>query len=319
MRELIIGIDGGGTKTNLVAIDIRDGQIAAAASCGSIHISTMGEGIARENLERGINGLGLERDDHILAVAIGDPAMDDSDHDSPETPLSFAAKKLSGTDKVFVKSDVFMAMYAAFGGEPGAFLVSGTGSMGIALAEPYRHGGTNRYLTVGGWGMPVTDPGSGFDIALKGIQAAFHAFDGTSGDTQLCRALLDFGGTDTPRQLIPWFNSGTRTRGEIARFAQCVDECARLDDAAAVSILHSAGHSLAQYALVLLKQLPRRRIGIYGSVLLENRTVYKIFEQDVLSVFPDARICCPRIPPEYGAVLFACDALQTDRRSWPWK
>ena len=60
-------------------------------------------------------------------------------------------------------------------------IIAGTGSMGLALAEPYHHGGSNRYLTVGGWANPTSDPGSGFDIATQGIQAAFHAFDGIAG------------------------------------------------------------------------------------------------------------------------------------------
>lgn len=46
MRELIIGIDGGGTKTNLVAVDIQTGLIAATSTVGSIHISTQGEAAA---------------------------------------------------------------------------------------------------------------------------------------------------------------------------------------------------------------------------------------------------------------------------------
>ena len=41
MRRLIVGIDGGGTKTNLVAVDIKTGSVVSTASSGSIHFSTM--------------------------------------------------------------------------------------------------------------------------------------------------------------------------------------------------------------------------------------------------------------------------------------
>lgn len=319
MRELIIGIDGGGTKTNLIAMDIQTGLIAASTSTGSIHIFTMGETTALRNLELGIAGLQLGNEDHVVAVAIGDPAIDDCDDDNPDTPLAAAAADLCGSCKVFIKSDVFVAMYAFFGGEPGAFLVSGTGSMGIALTEAYHHSGTNAYFTVGGWAMPTTDPGSGFDIAIQGIQAAVHAFDGVADYTELCDALLEFGQMDSPRQLIPWFNNGSLTRGQIAQFAQYVDECAQCGDAASVAILESAGHSLAQYALRLLRCLAQPRVGIYGSVLLHNQTVYRTFERDVLSAIPDAQILYPTRAPEYGAVMFAADALQIDRRLWTWK
>lgn len=319
MRELIIGMDGGGTKTNLVAIDIQTGNVAASSRAGSIHISTMGETVALRNLELGIAGLQLSKQDHIVAVAIGDPAIDDCDNDSPGCSLASTAADLCGGCKVFIKSDVFMAMYACTGGEPGAFLISGTGSMGVALTEPYHHGGSNLYMTVGGWAMPTTDPGSGFDIATQGIQAAFHAFDGVSEHTLLCDALLTFGNADNPRALIPLFNDGSMTRGKIAQFARSVDACAQRGDSAAIAILESAGHILGKYALRMLRCLSQPRIGIYGSVLLHNQTVYDTFQKDVLTELPHTQILRPTKAPEFGAVMFAADALKIDRRSWKWK
>lgn len=152
MRELIIGIDGGGTKTNLVAVDIQTGLIAATSTVGSIHISTQGEAAALRHLELGIAELGLGSADRVAAVSIGDPAIDDCDGDKPDSVLAASAAALCRCPKVFVKSDVFMAMYAFSGGAPGAFLISGTGSMGIALTSAYRHGGTNPQLMVGGLG-----------------------------------------------------------------------------------------------------------------------------------------------------------------------
>lgn len=51
MRDLIIGIDGGGTKTNYMAVDIQTGDIVSTSSSGSIHVFTMGEDTALQNLE----------------------------------------------------------------------------------------------------------------------------------------------------------------------------------------------------------------------------------------------------------------------------
>lgn len=319
MRRLIVGIDGGGTKTNLVAVDIKTGSVVSTASSGSIHFSTMGEATALHNLELGIAALQLCDADQVVAVSIGDPAIDDCDNDTPITSLSATAGNCCRCDKVFTKGDVFMAMYSCSGGRSGAFLIAGTGSMGIALTEPYHHGGVNRYLNVGGWAMPTTDPGSGYDIAIQGIQAAFHAFDGVGKHTELTNALLAFAKVDEPRQLIPLFNGGAFTRGQIAQFAQSVDACAQQGDAISISILEAAGHILSQYAIQLMRNLPQPRVGIYGSVLLRNRIVYSTFENEVLTAIPAAQIVFPTLAPEYGAVMFAADALQIDRRLWSWK
>lgn len=106
MRELIIGIDGGGTKTNLVAVDIQTGLIAATSTVGSIHISTQGEAAALRHLELGIAELGLGSADRVAAVSIGDPAIDDCDGDTPDSVLAASAAALCRCPKVFVKSDV---------------------------------------------------------------------------------------------------------------------------------------------------------------------------------------------------------------------
>ena len=319
MRDLIIGIDGGGTKTNYMAVDIRTGDIVSTSSSGSIHVFTMGEDTALQNLESGFRGLHLNDEDRVIAISIGDPAIDDCEDDALVTPLTTAAAYSYKSAKVFTKGDVFMAMYSFSGGEPGAFLVSGTGSMGVAMTEPYHHGGVNRCQNVGGWALPTSDPGSGYDIALQGIQAAFHAFDGVGEETELTGALLAFGKAETPRDLIPIFNDGNLTRGEIAQFAKQVAACADHGDAVSISILEAAGRILAKYAIRLMQWLPQPRIGIYGSVLLHNSIVYRIFEAEVLAVIPDAQIVRPARPPEYGAVMFAADALHIDRRQWIWK
>ncbi len=119
--------------------------------------------------------------------------------------------------------------------------------------------------------------------------------------------------------MIPIFNGNYLTRGDIAQFARSVDACAKEGDATAIAILESAGHSLAQYAVRLLCSLPQPQIGIYGGVLLHNQKVYSTFENDVLTVIPNAQILHLTNPPEYGAVLFAADGLGIERDAWTWK
>ena len=70
MRDLIIGIDGGGTKTNYMALDIRTGDIVSTSSSGSIHVFTMGEDTALQNLESGFCGLHLNDEDRVIAISI---------------------------------------------------------------------------------------------------------------------------------------------------------------------------------------------------------------------------------------------------------
>lgn len=311
MREMIIGVDGGGTKTNVVALDAANGKEVARATAGSINVNFGGMENAVANIKAALDGLMLDPADKILALAIGDPALDDSE---AEDGAKFRSRvnDLVGKDvQCFSKSDVFMALYGFTGGEPGALLVAGTGSMGVGLKESYRHGIFNPVLTVGGWGNPTTDPGSGNDIAIRGLCAAMDAFDGIGLKTLLCEKALDFYGVKEPRALAFVMNDETMTRSRIAAFAKCVAECAEEGDDISNGILNSAGTVLGKYACSLLEKIggKNQRIGVYGSVLINNKQVYRIFAETIKNQFPNAQIGIPTQPPEYGAARFAADAL----------
>ena len=313
MRELILGADGGGTKTKLVAVDARTGAEVAKAIAGSIHVHIMGMETAVANMQTAIRGLRLSRDDRILALGIGDPALDDRGEDTKEPfRQQLLSRGVCPAETVCVtKSDVFMALYAFSGGKPAALIAAGTGSMGVAFQKPYRHGGKNAILTVGGWGLPANDPGSAYDIAVRGIAAAMDAFDGIAPPTMLCEAALRFFGAASPRAMIDVFNGDPLPRNEIAAFAREVDACALSGDRIAADILMAAGEALGKYAICLLRGIdtPSRRIGIYGSVLLHNQSVREAFACTVQTVFPNTAVCVPEKPPEYGAVAFAAHAL----------
>lgn len=311
MRKVIIGVDGGGTKTNLVAIDAVSGAVFATATGGSIHAYALGADTAAANLQAAIDSLKLAPDDRITALAVGDPAIDDC-ADIEETLLYRALRKrhVYSETAYFSKSDVFMALYGLSGGSPAALIVAGTGSMGIGLKRPYVHGVHNEVLTVGGWGDPTTDPGSGYNIAVNGIRAAIDAFDGVAPETALCQEVQNFFGADSPRALIDVFNGAGLTKGEVAAFARQVDAAALDGDSVAAKILADAGHALGRYGLSLLRQMGDAPpcLGIYGSVLLHSKGVQKAFFDTVLAVRPDAEIRMPELPPEYGAARYAADA-----------
>lgn len=315
MRNILIGVDGGGTKTNFIAIDANNGQAIATASAGSIHVGTMGLETAISNLKEGINALRLSREDTVLALSIGDPAIDDTTPLAGESLREIGRQLLGEGGRCFSKSDVFMALYAFSLGTPAALLVAGTGSMGVGMKTPYQHGTDNTVFTVGGWGDPTCDPGSGYWIAVNGICAAINAFDGIAPQTALCQRILPFFGVTEPRKLIDIFNGDT-PRNQIAAFSKEVDICAQEGDAVSLEILEKAGALLARYACQLLKGMENPKIGVYGSVLLCSEIVRQVFEQQVKIAYPTVKIEKPNLPPEYGAAVYGADALGIDRRNW---
>ena len=313
MRQILIGADGGGTKTTLLAVDAATGRTVATATGGSIHALSLGTAVALQNLKDTLAALALPPEDHILALSIGDPAIDDGDPHAgdPFCEAVRASGMLPADTVILSKSDVFMALYGFTLGAPGALLIAGTGSMGIAMDE------NKKVSTIGGWCEPTTDPGSGHFIGVEGIKAALSAFDGIAPATLLTDKLLAFFGCSEPRDLIGHLNSPDTTRTRLASFSREVAEAASAGDPVAGEILQRAGDVLARYGVALLDRIaPARNLGIYGSVLIRNAQVRHIFEENVHIVHPDAVIALPKYPPEYGAVRYAADTLQIHTNNW---
>ena len=307
--DVIIGVDGGGTKTNLVALNAATGAEVARATTGSINVYFGGLDQAAANMRQALDALALGEDDRVIAVGVGDPALDDSCLAEGQALREKIGALVPGA-VCLSKSDVFMALYAFTGGAPGALMVAGTGSMGVGMKAHYRFDGENPLLTVGGWGNPTTDPGSGNDIGTRGICAALDAFDGIGPETALCRAAMDFYGAAEPRQLVAILNGEDMTRSRIAAFSRQVARCAETGDPVSKAILESAGRTLGSYACSMLRQICGAvPVGAYGSVLVNNGEVRRIFTETIQKEFPLAQVSIPRQPPEYGAARFAAHSL----------
>lgn len=307
--SVIIGADGGGTKTNFMAIDTATGKLLAESTAEGSNRYALGMEETVRRLMAGIRALKLPPSLPIAAFSFGDPAMDDSDPADGEELRQRLSQALSAP--VFSKSDVFMALFALTQGSPGALLIAGTGSMGVALTQAWDPAHPLAPLTVGGWGYPSTDSGSGYSIAVKGITAAFDAFDRVAPATALCQEVLEEFGCSHPRRLIDRFNSQSLSKSQIAAFARRVDACAQQGDETAKAILSDAACRLSAYAIAMLKELPenQRHLGLFGSVLLNNRSIRQSLREQVLKHYPDARIEIPAMPPQWGAAQYALQAI----------
>ena len=314
MGRIVVGVDGGGTRTRIAALDVSTNKTVSFSECGSIHTLDHGVGEAAKRLEGGIAALGLSPSDEIAAIAVGDPALDDSDPGAGE-PFRSALRDIFGSGcRVYSTSDVFMALYAFSRGKPAALIVSGTGSMGAALIGDLDFKTAPRVVTVGGWGEPSRDPGSGYRVGVDSVSAALDAFDGVGEPTSLCEAALAYFGAASPRDLVGIFNPDPPPRAFIAGFARETERRALAGDAVALRTLKRAGEALGNYAVSLLKRLDPGglRLGCYGGLVTNCGIVRDAMEARVRESFPGVSVSVPDIPAHIGAALFAADALESE-------
>ncbi|MDF2384404.1 hypothetical protein JMG10_23230 [Nostoc ellipsosporum NOK] len=134
-------------------------------------------------------------------------------------------------------TDAAIANLGAHAGVEGATLIIGTGS----VAE-VRVGTTS--FTIGGYGFPISDEGSGAALGLSAMRHALRALDGRSEVTPLSHAVTAGFGHDTARA-VAWMDAATPK--DYAAFAPLVMDYAENNDAIARSIVEDAAQHIERF------------------------------------------------------------------------
>ena len=254
-----IGIDGGGsgTRARLVAADGR----------------TLGEG------HSGASGLsqGIAQAWHHIGQAVQQAVqasgLSGSNAPTPANTglglgLAGANNRLlhaqcmqanPGYQELRLASDGHTTLLGAHGGAAGAVIAVGTGSVGLArLAD-------GQIRSVGGWGFPSGDDGSGALLGLRAMNWTQQVQDGIRANGPMAQAVLQAtGGQRTA--MLEWCCAAGQNR--FASLAPLVFDCAGHDPAAA-ALLMEAVQCVERMALALdpTQALPLALMGGIGRLL----------------------------------------------------
>ena len=312
---LFLGIDGGGSRTQVYLGDER-GRILAKAVAGPSNPLKVGIeaskkellGAARAVLQRVSSAAARDasqlvdarrgRRHHkplLVAVCAGVAGVDRT---AVSRPLLAWLRKAIPARHHLLATDAAIALHAALGTAAGMIVVSGTGS--IAYARNHR----GQTLRAGGWGASFDDLGSGYDLGRKAIMAALRDFDGRGERTLLtpsiCRALKLTDITQiVPKNLDPQ---------QVAALFPLVLEAARQGDRVARHLLAEAACELAQLALALARRLGlRRKIAVVcaGGVFRSSPALRRSFARYVHRRMPSARVRLLQREPVEGALAMA--------------
>jgi N-acetylglucosamine kinase-like BadF-type ATPase len=241
---LVLGIDGGGTRTRAAIVD-GERQLAYAEG-GSIKRLRVGAEAAEENLrallaevyaQAGVKCL------HAASVGVASASMPGV----PEWILEILHAQ--GVAHAEVVGDEVIALDAAFRGGPGILQIAGTGSNCIGRAPD----GSRE--TAGGWSSRLGDEGSGYWIGLHAIRRALHALD-REEPTKILQRVGEIWGTPALADLI---NLGDSTPGpDFAALAPAIYELALGGDAVAVGVLRQAAADLIESVLLVRAKLRRK-------------------------------------------------------------
>jgi len=291
--ELLCGIDGGGTTTTVVVSDL-EGRMLHSFQCGTINHYGAGIPPVREQFAALATELTTLCNCLPGTIFIGNSALDGLADDALVRELTGGVFDPS---KVVFNSDVYIALLSFTMGEPGAVLISGTGSMACGIDA----GGN--FHTAGGWGQVLGDEGSGYHLALNGIKAALCAHDGLSESTLLIDRVMKYFDLKKMSELIDKVYNPPVEKSVIAAFAPEVDKAAGEGDVVALQLLDSEAEWLYKLALAITRKCRTSELGYYGSVLRLNDRIRS--RLSALLSKQDISLQIPRFKPEIGALIGA--------------
>ena len=291
--KLLCGIDGGGTTTKVVVCNI-EGQVMESFQTGTINHYGAGIPKARENFASIADKLLAEFDCLPGTIFVGNSALDGLAEDSLVQEVTNNVFK---TSKVVFHSDVYIALLSFTMGNPGAVLISGTGSMACGIDA----GGV--YRTAGGWGQVLGDEGSGYHMALKGIKAALRAYDGLGEPTQLSASVMKFFDLEQMPDIIDKIYNPPVEKSVIAAFAIEVDIAAEQGDKVALDIIENEAKWLYKLAIAITSKCLTQNLGYFGSVLNHNEKIRS--KLSALLAKQNIKLQIPGFTPEIGALIGA--------------
>lgn len=246
--KILLGIDGGGSKTIALVADLK-GMILGRGSSGASNYLSVGFEAACMAIEQAIQAAlkaaGLDSKHHPAALCLGlGGAGRPADVQRFE---EFFKRRYPGIP-LQVTTDAHLALAAGTQEGWGICLICGTGSIA------YGRDSQGRQVRAGGWGYLFGDEGSGYAIGTAALRAVSQAADGRAPETLLTRLVLGYWELDDPMQIIPrvYYNAPS-PRAEIARLAKVVQTAAEQGDMQAQSILKEAAKALAQLVKAIAK------------------------------------------------------------------
>lgn len=279
--KYLIGIDGGGTNSRLLACG-PGGEILGHLAGKSTNVeSNSGRCVLanlREILDRFLQESGCAIQD-CLGVCLGTAGVDT---ERSRRKVSEIVGQLHLPCVTLIVNDAEIALAAETKGGPGVLLISGTGSISYGVNR------AGRACRVGGYGYLVGDEGSAYWIARKAIQQILREYDRTGRKDGMFERIGSVLGICEIDQLVDFVYQSNKS--ELARLALPVVSAFEEGDGVAAHIMADAADCLSAMAIALGRRLDMGDEGyplvFSGSMLTRTPWLMDQVSQKVEREFP---------------------------------
>lgn len=268
--KYLIGIDSGGTKSEIVAYDLEG---------NSIYKNIGGFGNPAVNFDETISNVCTLIDSCLeelgrgecLLVGIGMAAVETGNY--VEVIQNYINNKFRVN--TIVLNDAEMTCKAYLGNKDGILVVSGTGSSCYVQKNGIGE-------MVGGWSHILGDEGSGYHTVIEAFKKIVYMYDRQIAFDSLSDALLEKIGGKTRSHIMDYIY--TNEKNTIASLFKTIVNFSNNNNSDAIKILENAGKHLAEVTCVSydMKKFDKEIIiGLKGGVFYNSNHVLSSFKNEI--------------------------------------
>ncbi len=311
-RPALIAIDGGGSKTDAVAI-ARDGTVLASTRVlptdANGHQPGLLETVA-DAVEALARAAGLDPDAPLAPLGVFCLAGADLPVDDRRI-LRWLERRGWAKD-LLLRNDTFAVLRAGTDRTWGVGVVCGFGTNCSAVAPSGR---TYRFPALGDI---AGDWGGGADIGEAALWHALRSQDGRGDRTVLATTVPAHFGLRRPRQVMEAMYLGRLSRSRLSELSPLVFEGARSGDEVARAIADRQADEVVTMAGTAMRRLRMTDLDVdvvLGGGIFRNRFTpfFERIEVGVEAVAPRASVTVLSTPPVVGAALLGLDRIGASR------
>lgn len=299
---VVVAVDGGGSKTDAVALELDGTVVARASGPGSSpHLEGLAESVGI------IDAL-------VREVASGRPVAHaavylsglDLPHEVTAYAAAVAAHDWAGTSTV-VENDLWALLRTGTRSPDAVAVICGTGINAIGVRADGR---VVRFAALG----PISgDWGGGSGLGEEALWHAARAEDGRGPATALREAVLHGMHVSSIAELSEQLHTGARTTAELAVLAPAVLEAARGGDAIAIRVVDRQADEIVAFVTASLARLEledQHVPVVLGGGLIRSGDVRLLdgVRNGLADRAPHTEAVIVDDPPIVGAALLALEA-----------
>ncbi len=302
-QEVLLAVDGGGTKTVVWVADL-EGKILGKGKSGPMSLAATSAEIAIQNL---FEALHEALPDHsqisIKKAVIGAAGVDTDDEIKVATKVFHdALKKEYDIEELVLVNDIRIALESGATSPNAIALISGTGSNCFGKNEK------GETAKAGGMDFLLSDQGSGYDIGQKVLRAVIKAYDGRGPSTVMEELICQHFHISDLGKLKDHVYHPILNKTQIGQLAKICFEALERQDTVANEIINGAIEELVLMISAVVRKLnlmhTHADVVLVGGIATDPY-MKKQLEKRLNSRFSKLKLIVPEEPAVSGALKMA--------------